>query len=64
MPKKEPEFPEALGLRVDTETRKKLEAMAKAELRPVAAMGRIILMEGIAARESKKDRKKTKSQKA
>ena len=52
MPKKEPEFPEALGLRVDTATRKKLEAMAKAELRPVAAMGRIVLMEGIAARES------------
>ena len=58
MPKKEPEFPEALGLRVDTETRKKLEAMAKAELRPVAAMARIVLMEGIAAREFKKVRKK------
>ena len=59
MPKKEPEFPEALGLRVDTETRKKLEAMAKAELRPVAAMARIVLMEGIAAREAKKPKKKT-----
>ena len=58
MPKKEPEFPEPLGLRVDTETRKKLEAMAKAELRPVAAMGRIVLMEGIAAREAKKPKKK------
>lgn len=60
MPKKEPEFPEALGLRVDTETRKKLEAMAKAEMRPVAAMGRIILMEGIAAREKKGAKKKAK----
>lgn len=58
MPKKEPEFPEPLGLRVDTETRKKLEAMAKAELRPVAAMARIVLMEGIAAREGKKPGKK------
>ena len=31
MPKKETEFPEPLGLRVDTVTRRKLEAMAKAE---------------------------------
>jgi hypothetical protein len=53
MPKKEIEFPHALGLRLDAETWKKLEAMAKAELRPVAALGRIILMEGIAAREKK-----------
>ena len=59
MPKKETEFPEALGLRVDTETRKKLEAMARDELRPVAAMGRIVLMEGIAAREGKKSKKKS-----
>jgi hypothetical protein len=60
MPKKEIEFPHALGLRLDSETWKKLEEMAKAELRPVAAMGRIILMEGIATRESKKSKKKPK----
>ena len=53
MPKKETEFPEVLGLRVNTETLKKLETMARAELRPVASMARIILMEGIAAREKK-----------
>lgn len=57
MPKKEIEFPEPLGLRVDKVTRKKLEAMAKAELRPISAMGRIVLMEGIEAREKKAKKK-------
>ena len=59
MPKKEIEFPEPLGLRVDTKTRKKLEAMAKAELRPISAMARIVLMEGIDAREKKAKKKPT-----
>ena len=54
MPKKETEFPEIVALRLDAETRKKLEAMAKAELRSIGAMGRIVLMEGIAAREGKR----------
>jgi hypothetical protein len=58
MPKKETEFPEIVALRLDAETRKKLEAKAKAELRSVGAMGRIILMEGMAAREKKKSEKK------
>jgi|RifCSP16_2_1023846.scaffolds.fasta_scaffold584753_2 hypothetical protein len=58
MPKKEIEFPEIVALRLDAETRKKLEAMAKAELRSIGAMGRIVLMEGIAARAAKKGRKK------
>jgi hypothetical protein len=58
MPKKETEFPEVLGLRVNTETLKKLGAMAKAELRPVASMARIVLMEGLAAREKKTAKKK------
>lgn len=54
MPKKETEFPEIVALRLDTETRKKLEAMAKAELRSIGAMGRIVLMEGLTTREKKK----------
>ncbi len=58
MPKKEVEYTHALGLRLDAETWAKLEAMAKAEIRPVAAMGRIVLMEGIAAREGRKTKKK------
>jgi hypothetical protein len=53
MPKKETEFPEIVALRLDAVTRKKLDAMAKAELRSIGAMGRIVLMEGIAAREAK-----------
>jgi len=53
MPKKETEFPATVALRLDAETRKKLEAMAKAELRSMGAMGRIILMEGMAAREGR-----------
>jgi hypothetical protein len=61
MPKKETEFPEVLGLRVNTETLKKLEAMAKAELRPVASMARIVLMEGLASREKKSAKKKKPS---
>ena len=57
MPKKETEFPETVALRLDSETRKKLEAMARVELRSIGAMGRIVLMEGIAAREGKKPKK-------
>jgi hypothetical protein len=61
MPKKGTDFPEIVALRLDTDTRKKLEAMAKAELRSIGAMGRIVLMEGIAVREKKvqgRDKKK------
>ncbi len=53
MPKKGIEYPHALGLRLDAETWRKLEAMAKAELRPIAAMGRIVLVEGLALRDAK-----------
>ena len=58
MPKVSVEYPDYLTFRLAPGMRKRLEEMAKAEDRPVGAMVRIILREGLASRE-KKGKKKT-----
>ncbi len=58
VPKRGSDFPEYLTLRLDPKTRKALEEMAKEEDRPVSAMARIVLKEGVEARGRKKAKKK------
>jgi hypothetical protein len=58
-PKRGMDLPELLTLRLPEEMRKKLEEWAKEEERSVGAMARIILREGIEAREGKKRKKKS-----
>jgi hypothetical protein len=53
-------YPEYVALRLESAMRKKLQEMADAEERTIGAMIRIVLREGLAARE-KKGRKKTSS---
>ncbi len=60
MPKASVEYPDYLTFRLDPGMRKKLAELAKAEERPVGAMVRIIIREGIAAREKKAAKKKVK----
>ena len=48
-----------MTVRIDPETRKVLEEMAKAEDRPVSSMARIILKEGVEARRKKGKKKGT-----
>ena len=57
-PKKELRYPDYIALRLEPELRKKLEELAKAEDRSIGYIVRIILREGLAARE-KKGRKKS-----
>jgi hypothetical protein len=47
-------YPEYVALRLETEMKKKLQEMADAEERTIGAMIRIILREGLAAREKGK----------
>ncbi len=58
VPKRGSDFPEYLTLRLDPRTRKKLEELAKEERRSLGAMTRIVIDEGLAAREGKKTKKK------
>ena len=58
-PKRSVEYPGYLTFRLDPEMRKRIEDLAKQEERPVGAMVRIIIREGLAAREGKKGRKKS-----
>lgn len=57
VPKRGSDFPEYLTLRLDAETRKRLEELAKAEKRSLGAMTRIIIDDGLEAR-AKKGKKK------
>jgi len=57
-PKAGIEYPAYLTLRLDAETRKKLEELAKGEKRSVGAMTRIIIDEGLKGLEEKKGKKK------
>lgn len=56
-PKTGKEYPLYMTVRIDPDTRRILEEMAKAEDRPVSSMARIILKEGVAARKKKRRRK-------
>ena len=58
MPKVSVEYPDYLTFRLDPGMRKRLKEMAKAEDRPVGAMVRIIIREGLVAREKKSAKKK------
>jgi len=58
-PKTGKEYPLYMTVRIDQETREILEAMAKAEDRPVSSMARIILKEGVNARRKKRRMKVT-----
>lgn len=49
-----------MALRLEPGIRKRVEELAKAEERPPSAMARILLREGLAAREKKAAKKKTK----
>ena len=60
MPKVSVEYPDYLTFRLDPGMRKRLEEMAKAEDRPVGAMVRIILREGLEARDVKATKRKLK----
>ena len=53
-PKKYTEYPLYMTVRIDPQTRKALEEMAKDEDRPVSSMARIVLKEGVKARDKKK----------
>jgi predicted transcriptional regulator len=57
-PKAGVEYPAYLTLRLDAETRKKLEELAKEEKRSVGAMTRIIIEEGLKVLKEKKPKKK------
>ena len=57
MPKASVEYPGYLTFRLDPGMRKKLEDLAKTEERPVGAMVRIIIREGLASREKKGKKK-------
>jgi predicted transcriptional regulator len=52
-------YPSPLSLRLDDDLRRILEELAEKEERPVGMMARILLREGIAAREKKNPKKKT-----
>jgi predicted transcriptional regulator len=52
-------YPEYIAIRLETEMKKKLQEMADAEERTIGSMIRIVLREGLEARESKKWRKKS-----
>jgi hypothetical protein len=50
-------YPEYVALRLETEMKAKLQEMADAEERTIGAVIRIILREGLAAREKKGKKK-------
>jgi hypothetical protein len=50
-------YPEYVALRLETEMARKLREMADAEERSIGAMIRIVLREGLAAREGKKPKR-------
>jgi hypothetical protein len=50
-------YPEYVALRLETETAKKLREIADAEERTIGAVIRIVLREGLAAREKKGKKK-------
>jgi predicted transcriptional regulator len=56
-PKRGIDLPELLTMRLDERTRKRLEELAQREERSIGAMARIILREGLDARERKGKRK-------
>jgi hypothetical protein len=58
-PKTGIEYPLYMTVRIDPQTRKALEEMAKDEDRPVSSMARIVLKEGVKAREKKIAKKKS-----
>jgi hypothetical protein len=51
-------YPEYVALRLETETAKKLREIADAEERTIGAVIRIVLREGLAARDKKSGKKK------
>jgi hypothetical protein len=51
-------YPAYVALRLETEMAKKLREMADTEERTIGAMIRIVIREGLAAREGKKGKKK------
>jgi len=53
-------YTEYIALRLEPEMRKKLQELAELEERSIGAMARIILREGLEAREGKEARKKGK----
>jgi predicted transcriptional regulator len=57
-PKIGSDYPDYMALRLEPGMRKRIEELAKAEERPPSAMARIILREGLEAREAKRARKK------
>ncbi len=59
MPPKKVKYPEYVALRLETTMAKKLREMADAEERTIGAMIRIVIREGLAAREGKKPKRKT-----
>jgi hypothetical protein len=52
-------YPEYVALRLETGMKKKLQEMADAEERTIGAVIRIVLREGLEAREGKKGKKKS-----
>jgi len=60
-PKAVSEYPDYMALRLDPGMRKRIEELAKAEERPPSAMARIILREGLDARDAKLKKSKKKS---
>ena len=62
-PKKEIRYPGYIALRLEEDLRRKLEELAAAGDRSIGYIARVLLREALAARESKKGRKKMKSSK-
>ena len=56
-PKAISEYPDYMALRLDAGMRKRIEELAKEEERPPSAMARILLREGLGAREKKAKKK-------
>lgn len=52
-PKVGSDYPDYMALRLEPGMRKRVEELAKAEERPPSAMARILLREGLEAREKK-----------
>lgn len=57
-PKVGSDYPDYMALRLEPGMRKRIEELAKAEERPPSAMARILLREGLEAREKKVAKKK------
>ena len=58
-PKTGSDFPDYMTVRLDEGMRKRIAELAKAEERPPSTMARILLREGLEAREKKVSRKKS-----